>query len=135
MHLFHNIFFTMLLIFSDYAAEIWNVPRVTKLVLIDLCVRKAKFRHTYHSWSVSFFFRLKRVEEHHSSLLTFAGSLHTHKVTAPGEEGTRALRALFQPPPPPSPPLFSSVFFLLFFWSQSARHHHTDSFLHFRELI
>lgn len=37
----------MLLIFSDYAAEIGNVPGVTRPALIDLCVRQAKFRHAF----------------------------------------------------------------------------------------
>lgn len=37
----------MLSMFSDDVAEICNVPGVTKLALIDLYVRQAKFRHTF----------------------------------------------------------------------------------------
>lgn len=81
VHLFHHFFFKMLLIFSDYAAEIWNVPGVAKPALIDLCVRQAKFRHAFITVEVfPFFFfpgwSVCEEYECHSSVLTFAGSPH-----------------------------------------------------------
>lgn len=56
VHVFHNLSFTMLLIFSDYTAEIWNASGVT-----NWFVCKASYTQTriYHSWSISCFLRLK----------------------------------------------------------------------------
>jgi hypothetical protein len=59
----------MLLIFSDYTAEIRNVPGVTKSALIDLCVRQAKFRHTFITAKLfPSFLRLKCAREYNAGV-------------------------------------------------------------------
>lgn len=95
----------MLLIFSDYAAEIWNVPGVTKPALIDLCVRQAKFRHAFITAEVfPFFFWLKcawRVQvplqlTHICGQTASRVFSSTHKVREPGE-GIQAVCAQVRP--------------------------------------
>ena len=84
-------FFIMSLIFSDYAAEIGNVPGVTRPALIDLCVRQAKFRHAFITAEEFCSFLGWSVEEEkcHSSSFPFAGSLHRDRVPAQERRGPK----------------------------------------------
>lgn len=90
-HLLYKIFSKMLLIFSDYAAEIQNVPGATNPALIDLCVRQAKFRCTFITAEVFPFFWLKCMGEFkcHSSSHSFAGSLHIEILHLSQVHGSR----------------------------------------------
>lgn len=138
VHLFHHFFFKMLLIFSDYAAEIWNVPGVAKPALIDLCVRQAKFRHAFITVEVFPFFFFQAEVCVRSTSATLASS---HLQAARIERILQHLQGhgrrdqIGVCSASASPPPSLSVLFPLFFWSQSARNRHTDSFLHVCELI